>query len=594
MKILGLSTMGNSAAAITVDGKVIAAIEEERLTRMKNDGGFPFHAIKTCLNSADMNFSDLDEIAVYWQPWRFMNRSIAVLKGAILDPKNIKFRAKRVMEIISGKKNKNDDYPELRGSWIDLFRIKSILKKEYGNFSATIKYYDHHDCHAASILYLANYKQTICLTYDGGGESDSTVIYSVNGDVQKRLKTILWPNSLGHFYSSFTGFLGFRMLEGEYKMMGLAPYGKPVFKEYILSKILQKKPDGEYILNTKILNYHAALHGTFSFELESKLGKPRKPNEEFTEHHHNIASSVQLVFEEILFHMLAWTKKQEPNFENLCIAGGCGLNVTANGKIIKNKLFKNILIPPAPHDAGCAVGAAFLAEKKYMKLDKRSNHHLKMDSPYLGRTYNDDEIKSAFENRGLVVPTKFNEKELLEMLSSALSRSEVIAWFQGASEFGPRALGNRSFIADPRNDSIRDILNKKIKKRELFRPFAPSCKIEVANDFFEINQESPYMNIVANVREDKKNIIPAVTHTDGTARVHTVDKKDNLLYWKLIDAFEKKTGVGVVLNTSFNIQEPIVENPTQAIDCFLRSSVEFLAIGSYICDIKWRKEAEGK
>ena len=180
------------------------------------------------------------------------------------------------------------------------------------------------------------------------------------------------------------------------------------------------------------------------------------------------------------------------------------------------------------------------------------------------------------------------------MLSSALSRSEVIAWFQGASEFGPRALGNRSFIADPRNDSIRDILNKKIKKRELFRPFAPSCKIEVANDFFEINQESPYMNIVANVREDKKNIIPAVTHTDGTARVHTVDKKDNLLYWKLIDAFEKKTGVGVVLNTSFNIQEPIVENPTQAIDCFLRSSVEFLAIGSYICDIKWRKEAEGK
>ncbi|MED5274903.1 MAG: carbamoyltransferase C-terminal domain-containing protein [Pseudomonadota bacterium] len=594
MKILGLSTMGNSAAAITIDGNVVAAIEEERLTRLKNDGGFPIYAIRACLDSANIKISDLDQIAVYWQPWRFMNRSLAVLKGAITDPKNLKFRAKRLAEIIRGRDNINDNYPELRGSWIDLFRIKSIIKKEFGNFSAPIKYYDHHDCHAASVLYLAHHKRTICLTYDGGGESDSTVIYSVNGDIQRRLKTILWPNSLGHYYSAFTGFLGFRMLEGEYKMMGLAPYGEPLFKDYILNEILQKKINGEYELNTKVLNYHAALRGVFSSELESKLGKPRQPNDKFNDHHHNIASSVQSAFEEIFFHMLVWAKEQEPNFENLYIAGGCGLNVTANGKVIKNKLFKNILIPPAPHDAGCAIGATFLAEKKYAKLKSVSHNSLTMNTPYLGKTYSEDDIKLAFKNKGLPLPKKFNEDELLELISTALSRKEVIAWFQGASEFGPRALGNRSFIADPRDDSIRNILNKKIKKRELFRPFAPSCKIEVANDFFEIDQASPYMNIVANVREDKKNIIPAVTHIDGTARVHTVDKETNPLYWKLIDAFEKKTGIGVVLNTSFNIQEPIVENPSQAIDCFLRSSVEWLVVGSYICDQKWREEVGDK
>lgn len=588
MKILGLSTMGNSSAVITIDGNVVAAIEEERLTRIKNDGGFPHHAIKTCLHIAGLNFSDLDEIAVYWQPWRFMIRGIAVLSGAITDPKNIKFRAKRSVEILGGKKDRADDYPELRGSWIDLFKIKSILKKEHGSFSAAVKYYDHHDCHAASIYHLTNFERAICLTYDGGGESDSTVIYAVENGQLERLKTISWPNSLGHFYSSFTGFLGFRMLEGEYKMMGLAPYGKPKFKDIILKDILQKKPNGEYQLNTRLLNYHAALQGEFSSKLKSLLGEPRKPSDKFTDRHHDIAASAQSAFEEILLHMLAWAQSKKPDFKNLCIAGGCGLNVTANGKIIKNELFNKVLIPPAPHDAGSAIGAAFLAESSSGDL----NHKLSMSTPYLGRSYKEDEIISAFKQRGLPLPSKFDEKELLEILSSALSRNEVVAWFQGASEFGPRALGNRSFLADPRDDSIREILNTKIKKRELFRPFAPSCKLEVAKNFFEIDQESPYMNIVANVRMDKRDIIPAVTHIDGTARVHTVDQKTNPLYWKLIDAFEKKTGVGVILNTSFNIQEPIVENPKQAIDCFLRSSVEWLAIGSYLCDVKWRKKVE--
>jgi carbamoyltransferase len=589
MKVLGLSTMGNSAASITVNGKVIAAIEEERLTRIKNDGGFPYKSIESCLNIANFNLAEIDEIAIYWKPWNFIGRVSAVLRGLVTDPKNAKFRVKQSSQAILGVKAL-DNYPELRGSWLDLFKIKAILISKFGEFSAKIRFYDHHDCHAASIYYLTNFDRAICLTYDGGGESDSTVIYAINNGKFEKLKTIAWPNSLGHFYSSFTGFLGFRMLEGEYKMMGLAPYGNPRFKDIILEKILNKREDGNYHLNTKILNYHAALNGNFSSELVHLFGESRKATDEFNDHHKDIAASVQAAYEEILLHMLSWAKSKKPTYENLCIAGGCGLNVTANGKIVKNNIFNKVLIPPAPHDAGAAIGASFLAES----LSGLSRDKLLMPTPYLGKSYQDGEIIKAFEDMGLQPPLRFKEDELIEIISEALTRHEVVAWFQGGSEFGPRALGARSFLADPRDESIREVLNTKIKKRELFRPFAPSCKKEVANDYFELDQESPYMNIVARVRADKQEIIPAVTHTDGTARVHTVDRDVNPLYWKLIDAFEKKTGVGVLLNTSLNIQEPIVENPTQAINCFLRSSVDWLAIGPYLCDSKWRNQVASR
>ncbi|MDC0276876.1 hypothetical protein OAK90_00285 [bacterium] len=585
MKILGIATMGGSSAAITIDGEVVAAIEEERLTRLKNDGGFPVKAIKTCLHVAGLELSQLDEIAVYWQPWRIFGRGKAVLFGLLTDPKSAKFRLKQSIETIFWKNEEGDNYPELRGSWMDLYRVKSILKREFGPFKTKVSYFDHHDCHAASIYHLSGFDRAICLSYDGGGEADSTVIYAVDKGFFERLKTIAWPNSLGHYYSAFTGFLGFRMLEGEYKMMGLAPYGKPRFKDAILNNILMKQPNGEYKLNTRILNYHAALRGEFTSDLKNLIGMPRDPGSEFTERHHDIAASVQAAYEENLLHMISWVKTQRPGYDNLCIAGGCGLNVTANGRIVENRVFAKILIPPAPHDAGCAVGAAFLSE-----VDSGSaREKLTMPHPYLGRAYDDAEIVAAFKERGLPVPIRYEEAKLVDIISTALTRCEIVAWFQGASEFGPRALGNRSFLADPRDDSIREVLNKKIKKRELFRPFAPSCKLEVANDYFEIDQESPYMNIVAYVRPEKRDVIPAVTHVDGTARVHTVDRKINPLYWKLIDAFEQKTGVGVLLNTSFNIQEPIVESPSQAIDCFLRSSVDYMALGNYVCDTKWRE-----
>jgi len=464
------------------------------------------------------------------------------------------------------------------------------LTRDHGKFSAKLRYFDHHDCHAASIYYISGFDRTICLTYDGGGESHSTVIYAIDNGRFEKLKSIAWPNSLGHYYSAFTGFLGFRMLEGEYKMMGLAPYGNPKFKDLILDKIIKKKKNGGYWLNRFILNYHAAFHGEFTTELRTLFGNPRDPNGEFTNHHMDIAASVQSAYEEILLHIVSWARLQRPNYENLCIAGGCGLNVTANGKIVSNKLFSKVLIPPVPHDAGGAMGAAFLAET----TEKNSIKNLSMPHPYLGKMYSQSEISEAFEHKGLPLPNVFGEDELLDLISKALCRQEIVAWFQGRSEFGPRALGNRSFLADPRFDSIREVLNSKIKKRELFRPFAPSCKVEVVNDFFEISQESPYMNIVASVKYDKRDVIPAVTHIDGTARVHTVDRNVNPLYWNLINAFEEKTGVGVLLNTSFNIQEPIVENPAQAINCFLKSSVEWLVLGSFVCDSEWRNLANGK
>ena len=587
MNILGLSTMGGSAASIMVDGVIVAAIEEERLTRIKNDGGFPYKSIELCLEVAGLSISDIDEVAVYWKPWRFLSRAKSVISGMIKNPESARFLVERSIKALFGLGDENK-YPELRGSWVSLFKIKSLLTKNFGKFSAKVRYYDHHDCHAASIYYLTSFDQSICLTYDGGGESASTVLYAIDNDRMERLKTISWPNSLGHFYSAFTGFLGFRMLEGEYKMMGLAPYGKAKFKDIILDKVLQRKDEGGYQLNTKILNYHMALHGQFSKELIEIFGRPRGKDEEFTSFHKDIAASVQAAYEEVFLGMLSWAKSKKPDYANLCIAGGCGLNVTANGKVVKNKIFNQVLIPPAPHDAGAAIGACFLAGAK----SGLSRNDMSMPSPYLGKEYNDHEIKEAFLKDKLPLPKKLSRNELIDNVSGSLASQEVVAWFQGRSEFGPRALGARSFLADPRNDSIREVLNSKIKKRELFRPFAPSCKKEVAAKYFELSQESPYMNIVARVVESEQKNIPAVTHTDKTARVHTVGKDANSIYWDLIDSFERKTGVGVLLNTSFNIQEPIVENPSQAIECFLKSSVDKLAIGSYLCDQEWRNQVE--
>ena len=414
-----------------------------------------------------------------------------------------------------------------------------------------------------------------------GGEADATVLSRVENGRRTDLKRIRWPNSLGHFYSFFTGWLGFKMLEGEYKMMGLAPYGRPVHRDRILERLLRLEADGSYRLDTALCDYHRALEGSFDPALADIIGPPRAPDGEPSQDHLDLAASVQAAFEAALHHLLAWGRDQNPGIDRLVLSGGCALNVTANGRILQSGLFSEIIAPPAPHDAGCAVGAALA----------RGGAASNARAPYLGPGFSDAEIAQAFRDRSLPAPQPVDEDALIAATVATLASGGIAGWFQGRTEFGPRALGSRSILADPRDDAIREVINAKIKKRELFRPFAPSTTIEAAPEYFEMAQASPYMNILARVRPEKRAAIPAVTHIDGTARVHTVSAETNPLYHRLITAFGQATGVPVLLNTSFNIQEPIVNTPDEAIDTWLRSDMDLLVIGGFLCDRSWREAA---
>ncbi len=576
--------MGSSAAALVVDGTVVAAIEEERLSRIKNDGGFPHLAIAACLEKAGLSFDQLDHICIYWQPWRVGTRVRATLREAFGDRRRAMAQARRIVNLFGGV-GAPPTYPEMTGRWSDLFRVRSILKRHFGACDAKIHFYDHHTCHRASAYQISGFDRALSLSYDGGGEEHSTVLAYLEGGRTEILRQVKWPNSLGHYYSYFTGYLGFRMLEGEYKMMGLAPYGTPRFADRILSDVLTLAPDGAYLFNSRLASYHQALEGRFSPDMADLLCPPRAPDAPLGDEHRDLAASVQAAFEAVLMHMMRWAADRYPDVRNLCVSGGCGLNVTANGRLRDAGLFDRIFVPPAPHDAGCAIGAALVGHG----LLQPGAGHARMDHPYLGSAFDDDQIAVAFADLGLEVPGRLDAAGTADACARALADGEVVAWFQGGSEFGPRALGARSFLADPRSDAMRETLNAKIKKREPFRPFAPSVKEEAADRFFEIHQPSPYMNIVSRVRDEQKAAIPAVTHVDGTARVHTVSRAVNPQYWELIDRFEALTGVGVLLNTSFNIQEPIVNTPHEAIRTFLASGVDKLAIGSFLCDDGWRR-----
>ena len=564
--ILGLCTMDNSSAALLKDGSVIAAVEEERLSRIKNDGSFPHLAIKEVLSIENIGLKDVSEIAIYWQPWRIWTRGLGTTKKLMGSKNSRKSIVLRIKEVICT----SDKIPS--GTWADLFRIKRILRSQHGIFNGKIKFWDHHLAHQVYGEAMKDWSDFVSLSYDGGGEEYSTILSVVKNGKREVLTKHKWPNSLGHFYSTFTGFLGFKMLEGEYKMMGLAPYGSPKFKSQILEKVLILKPNGRYELDTELCDYHAALLGSFSSELIEIFGTPRGNDEKPTEKHIDIASSVQAAFEETLIHVLKPVSIKFPEIKNLVICGGCALNVTANGRLLNALEFKEIIIPPAPHDAGCAVGAALCS-------DHHSRDSKSIRSPYQGREFSNEEVGSLLSINSDLVFDQILTEELIKQTADILASGKLVAWFQGRSEFGPRALGARSFLADPRSDEIRDEINRKIKKRELFRPFAPSVTKEYASEYFDLNQESPYMNIVANVLSSN---IPAVTHTDLTARVHTVSSRSNPKFYALLEKFGELTGVPVLLNTSFNIQEPIVYSPENAIATFKNSGVDYLVIENFL------------
>ena len=564
--ILGLCTMDNSSAALLKDGRLIAAVEEERLSRIKNDGSFPHLAIKEVLSIENITLKDVNEIAVYWQPWRIWTRSLGTAKKLISSSNSRKNIVPRIKEVFYASDKINS------GTWPDLFRIKRLLRSQHGNFNSKINFCDHHLAHQVYGEVMKDWSEFVSLSYDGGGEEYSTILSVVKNGKREVLSKHKWPNSLGHFYSTFTGFLGFKMLEGEYKMMGLAPYGSPKFKSEILEKILKLKPNGRYELDTKLCDYHAALRNKFSSGLIELFGIPRGSDEKPTEKHIDIASSVQAAFEEALIHILKPVSVNFSEIKNLVICGGCALNVTANGKLLNASEFKEIIIPPAPHDAGCAVGAALCS-------DNNSRDYKSIRSPYQGRQFSNEDVGSLISNNADLVFNQISTEELITQTAEIIASGKLVAWFQGRSEFGPRALGARSFLADPRSDQIRDEINRKIKKRELFRPFAPSVTEEYASEYFDLNQESPYMNIVAKVLS---NNIPAVTHTDLTARVHTVSSQSNPKYHALLERFGELTGVPVLLNTSFNIQEPIVYSPENAIATFKNSGVDYLIIENFL------------
>jgi len=565
--------MTESAAVIMQDGQVTAAAEEERFTRVKHQGGIPYLAIESVLKKTGLRIREIDSVAVYWNPYSLGFR-LRWMAGMIFhQPGQFVKKLRRATSVWEGSHTSGPD-----AGWSGMFNIAGKLNKRFGESPKSTKYVDHHQAHMASCFYGSDFDEAAILIMDGAGEAACTTTGVGRGSKIEVLDKHVLPHSLGHYYSAITGYLGFKMLGGEYKLMGLSPYGDSSGAEWIRKNYLITISPGRYKLNSQALDYHQALLGEFQGAFAEHFGPPRPCDEqaEFNDRHRDIAASAQRAFEEVVID-LATVLRKNTGLPRLVIAGGCGLNCVANGQLLRKGIFDKIYVPPVPHDTGGALGAAMLVNHELQK-----QRPLPVTHAMYGPSFSNEAIVECLKVASEKVEfTKLPEDELLLKTAQVLADGGVIAWFQGSMEYGPRALGNRSFLADPRSDGIRDVINAKIKKRELFRPFAPSVKVEKANEYFEINQPAPFMTIVVPVREKAREKIPAVTHVNGTARPQTVSRETNTRYWKLLDKFETLTGVAVLLNTSFNIQEPIVCTPAEAIDTFCNSGTEALVLEDY-------------
>ena len=564
MYILGISCYyHDSAASIIKDGQIIAAVEEERFSRKKFDDGFPRLAIDYCMKEAGISANDLDCVAFYDKSVlkfeRLLDNYIAVAPyglGSFLDviPKWLHKRL-----------------------W-----VKEEIKKYLGRYRGRIIFPEHHLSHAAYTFFTSPFRESAILTIDGVGEWTTTSFGSAHDTTIKLTNDIRWPHSLGLFYSAFTYYLGFKVNDGEYKLMGLSSYGKPKYYDLIMKELIELKDDGSFHLNMK---YFAFTHGKFMInrKFEELFSCPvRKEDSKAEQIHYDIGASAQLVLEEILLKMVRHIHEKTGQ-KNLCLGGGVALNGVANYKILKEGPFDQIHIPPSPGDAGSAIGCAMYAYYCFLKNNRIiESDQAKMISSnvYLGPQYSNEEIKSFLESRK--IPYKnYERQELLEKTARLISEQNVVGWYQGRMEWGPRALGNRSILADPRNAKMKDLLNEKIKHRESFRPFAPSILEEYTTEYFELEIPSPYMLLVTKVK--KPDVIPAVTHVDGTSRLQTISKRASPLYYDLIDEFFKLTGVPVLLNTSMNVRgEPIVTTPEQAYSMILKTEMDYLVMGNYI------------
>jgi carbamoyltransferase len=587
--ILGISAFyHDSAAAIIVDGQIIAAAQEERFTRKKHDASYPKNAINFVLKEADLKLSEVDYIVFYEKPFLKFERLLETYVG--FSPSGFKSFSMSMPLWLSEK----------------LFQKKMLfdaLKEQDNNFNdiKKINFSEHHLSHAASAFFPSPYDEAIILTLDGVGEWATTTVSLGKNNKINILKEIHFPHSLGLLYSAFTYFLGFKVNSGEYKVMGLAPYGEPKFKDIILDKLIDVKEDGSFRLNMDYFDYAIDLTMTNNKFAKIFNIKRREPENKLLQIHMDIAASIQAVTEEIVLKITRFLSK-EFNLQNLCMAGGVALNCVVNSKILKEGLFKNIWIQPASGDAGGALGAA--QAFYYQELDNK-REILKtdlMNGSYLGPQFNDDQVESELKSCGANYK-KLTLDQTIKDAAKALSEEKAIGWFQGRMEFGPRSLGNRSIIADPRSEKMQKNLNLKVKYRESFRPFAPAVLYEKVSEWFEISSESPYMLFVADIKKskqikmtnrennlfgiDKLNIkksnIPAVTHVDYSARIQTVQKETNPIFHKLIEEFERITKCPVLINTSFNVRgEPIVCTATDAFNCFMGTDLDILVCNNFI------------
>ena len=602
MLILGISAYyHDSAACLVKDGEIVAAAQEERFTRKKHDFGFPFHAIEYCLNVAGITSKDLDYVAFYDKPFVKFER---LLESYLMyAPVGIQSFIKAMPVWLKQK------------LW-----MKEVLKSDL-DYEGPVIFPSHHESHAASAFFPSPFQAAAFLTIDGVGEWNTTT-FGVGQDNRIDIhKSLNFPHSLGLLYSAFTYYTGFKVNSGEYKVMGLAPYGEPKYVDLIYDELIDLKEDGSFKMNMKYFNYCVGL--TMTNRKFAKLfgGPARKPESTVTQREMDLARSVQDVTEEIMLRMARHVHK-ETGQKNLVLAGGCALNCVANGKILKENIYDQIWIQPAAGDAGGALGAALFVWNQYLDNERKTNNKTDIQkASYLGPEFSEDEIET-FLNRHQIPYEKEPIEKIPETVANLINSEKVIGWFQGRMEFGPRALGSRSIIGDSRSTNMQSIMNLKIKYRESFRPFAPSVMAEHVSEYFDIDRESPYMLLVAPVREERRineteetkglfgidklkvprSDIPAITHVDYSARIQTVNE-GNGLYYDMIKAFHEKTGCPVIINTSFNVRgEPIVCTPKEAYTCFMRTEMDYLVLGPYVLeksvqpeltdDIDWQQEFE--
>jgi carbamoyltransferase len=574
MNILGLSCWYHDAAACLVqDGRIVAAAQEERFTRQKHDPAFPKHAIAFCLREGGLTVADLDRVAFYDKPFLKFERLLE--SYVAYAPAGLPSFIKAIPLWLKQK------------LW-----IPDLIEKELG-YTGQLLFPEHHESHAASAFYPSPFETAAFLTTDGVGEWATTSFGTGEGHRLTILAEQHFPHSLGLLYSAFTYFCGFKVNSGEYKLMGLAPYGEPRYEKLIRDELLDLRADGSFRLNMDYFTYAAGLTMTGRKFAHLFGGPPRAPEGPLTQREMDLARSIQGVTEEAVLNM-ARHVYQETGTQNLCLAGGVALNCVANGRLLREGPFRNLWVQPAAGDAGGALGAALMAWHSYAEQPRTPVPGDAMRGSFLGPAFPDEALRAFLTSQG-IPHVRLDYDELPERVAELLAEGQVVGWFQGRMEFGPRALGARSILADPRGREVQRTVNLKIKFRESFRPFAPAVRAERVGDYFDFSAESPYMLMVAPVRDARvegaglerlrhiDSPIPAVTHVDGSARIQTVHRETNPLFYRLLEAFEDKTGCGVLVNTSFNVRgEPIVCTPEDAYRCFRNTHLDALVLGPYL------------